>query len=569
MSNSNAPLKRCSNVAVENEISNSDGDYIDVTKLSRPVEGMRLAVIPFLSNNGNTPSLVRCSTGKLVDFDIVCQKHLLICCVSLPLSTGSQYLCAIMEVYNSLSRDKFEMVMVASSDSTKAAFDEFFAELPCLAIPFSDLDARHYICSFIGFNLHFSCPKLSAVLVDPDEMIMHYLVTPDRFLTYGTEWFPFHDTHIEAVSIQDNVLRCRLDPFYKKRLQARGDRVSEAIMQDPLFEEPLSLYKDILLCDPSLALPRIGSVDGADESLTVLELSKKHVALYLHLGRDFLGDIIDLHQECIEKKLELEIILVCIALFGSDNSQEELIQDLRRENITSWFVFPKHNKIWRRLWRVFSLREMEDKMIILPPNGKSGELAGRAVVERCGVEEYPFTRTAILERRFTALRSLTPASLFKGNSKNRTCLVRKGKKRCLRQSSLQGKKLLVYFDSLQLSYDGGELCDLMMKLYPKIKAKGWEVVCVPLDHKHTNRHVKFANMLWPIMPIREDCEASVFDQLIFEGDDNYGSQVIAFREDGRIVSREAQKGLMKHELTDSLFCDNLYDELAYMLRCLG
>ncbi|KAK9671605.1 hypothetical protein RND81_12G041600 [Saponaria officinalis] len=394
------------------------------------------------------------------------------------------------------------------------------------------------------------------------------------------EWFPFHDTHTEAVSIQDNVLRCRLDPFYKKSL--RDDPVFEAIMQDALFEEPLSLYKDILLCDPSLALPRIGSVDGADESLTVLELSKKHVALYLHLTREFLGDLIDLHQECIEKKLELEIILVCIPLFDPDNSfQEKLIQDLRREYITSWFVFPKHNKIWRRLWRVFSLRGMEDKMIILPPNGKSGELAGREVVEQCGelagrevveqcgVEEYPFTRTAILERRFTTLRSLTPASLFKGNSKNRTCLVRKGKKRCVRQSSLQGKKLLVYLDWLQLSYDYGELCDLMMKLYPKIKAKGREVVFVPLDHKHTKRHVKFAKMLWPIMPIREDGEASVSDQLIFEGDVCYGNQVIAFREDGMIVSREAKKGLMKNELCDSLFCDNLYDELAYMLLCLG
>ncbi|KAK9671614.1 hypothetical protein RND81_12G042200 [Saponaria officinalis] len=474
-----------------------------------------------------------------------------------------------MEVYNCLSRDKFEMVMVASSDSTKAAFDEFFSELPCLAIPFSDLDSRHYICSFIGFNLNIMYPKLSAVLVDPHEMIMHYLVLMSSFLTYGAEWFPFNDTHTEAVSIQDKILRCRLDPFYKKSIRARGDRVSEAIMQNPLFEEPLSLYNDILLCDPSLALPRIGTVDGADESLTVLELSKKHVALYLHLTRDFLGDIIDLHQECIEKKLELEIILVCIPLFGPDNSFQKLIQDLRRENITSWFVFPKHNKIWRRLWRVFSLREMEDKMIILPPNGKSGELAGRAVVERCGVEEYPFTRTAILERRFTALRSLTPASLFKGNSKNRTCLVRKGKKRCVRQSSLQGKKLLVYLDWLQLSYDGGKFCDLMMKLYPKIKAKGWEVVFVPLDHKHTKRHVKFAKMLWPMMPIREDGEASVSDQLIFEGDACYGNQVIAFREDGRIVSREAKKGLMKHELTDSLFCDNLYDELAYMLLCLG
>ncbi|KAH9607219.1 hypothetical protein KSS87_021283, partial [Heliosperma pusillum] len=301
--------------------------------------------------------------GDLVGFDVVLRKHLLICCVSLPLTAEYRYLSAIMEVYSTLSRDKFEMVIVASSDSTEPDFVEFVSKLPCLAIPFSELDTRRNICSFIGFDLCFVCSKLSAVLVDPDEIIMHYHVTPDRFLTYGPECFPYHDSDIKALRIQDHVLRCRLDPMHKKAIQGH---VPEAVMQDALLHEPLSLYKDILLCDPSLALPRIGSIGGAHETLTVLELSKKHVALYLYLGRDFLGDLIDVHWECIEKKLELEIILVCIPFFKTGNSfQEKLIADLRRENITTWLVFPQNNNIWRRLWRVFSQRTMEDRLIIL------------------------------------------------------------------------------------------------------------------------------------------------------------------------------------------------------------
>ncbi|XP_074320195.1 putative nucleoredoxin 1 [Silene latifolia] len=575
----NVPLKSCS-VAVANENKNSNcrgnpvdyvsvatensnpdgGEYIVVDDTNYPVVGMRLAVVPFLSNNGKTTSLIRCSTGEPVGFDVVLRKHLLICCASFDLFTGIHYFRAIMDVYNSLSRDKFEMVFVANSNSTKPAFDEFVSELPCLAIPFSDLDTRHYICSFIGFNHYFYCARLSLVLVDPDEMILYYRDAPDLFLTLGPEWFPYRDSDIEAVNIQDHVLRCRLDPLYKKEIQGY---VPEAVMQDALLQEPLSLYRDILHCDPSLALPRFGSVDGARESLTVLELSKRHVVMYLCVDTSFLHELIDLYKECKEKKLDLEILVVWIPLFDfTERIQENFIEDLRRENITSWLLFPKHNNIWRRLWRVFSLHLEQDRMIVLPPNGKPGELEGRGIVEQLGVTEYPFTRTAVLEQRYTALRSLTPDSLFKGTTKARTCLFRKGKERNVRQSSLRGKKLLVYLDWLQLSGDKGKLCDLMMKLYPKIKAKGWEVVFVPLDSELRKPHVKFAKMLWPTMPIRKACEASVREKLIFEGDDNYGNQVIAFNEDGKIVSREAHKGLRKHKLNDSLFYDKLYDELT-------
>ncbi|XP_074320189.1 putative nucleoredoxin 1 [Silene latifolia] len=568
MPNSNAPLKRCSTVAVANEISKPDAEYIDITKLKFPVKGMRLAVIPFLSNYGKTSSLVRCCTGDPVGFDVVLRKHLLICCVSPPLGKEVHYFQAIMDAYSDLPRDKFEMVLVASSDSTKPAFDEFFSELPCLAIPFSDLDTRRYICSFIDVKFPTHSTELPAILVDPEETVLHYLLTPYRFEIYGgSEWFPFRDSDIEAIRIQDMVLRFRLDPVYKKGLQGVAP---EAVMRDALLEKPLSLYRDILLCEPSLAISRIGSFGGADESVTVLELSKKHVGLYLclGLGGGCLQDLISLHQECIEKNLELEILVVCIPLLDPTNSfHEKLIEDLWRRNITSWLVFPKHNKIWRRLWRVFSMELLEDRLIILPPDGKSGELEGRGVIEQLGITAYPFTRSTLLERRFNALRSLTSDSLFKGTCMNRTCLTRKGKKLNVRQSSLEGKKLLVYLDWLQLSNDYGNLCRRLLKLYPKIKARGWEVVFVPLDHKHRRPHALYARMPWPIMPVQETCETCVPHKLIFEGEANYGNQVIAFRKDGKIVSREVMTDLMKNKLSGSLFRDNLYEEIAYNLVC--
>ncbi|XP_074318187.1 putative nucleoredoxin 1 [Silene latifolia] len=564
--------KRCSSVPVANEISKPDVEYMDITKLRCPVKGMRLAVIPFLSNYGKTTSLVRYCTGEPVGFDVVLRKHLLICCVSSPLANSKEvrYFQAMMDAYSDLPRDKFEMVLVASSDSTKPAFHYIFSELSCLAIPFSDSDTRHFICSFIcGLNSSSQRPQLPAILVDPEEIVLQYLKTPYKFVIYGSEWFPFRDTDIEAIRIKDMVLLSRLDPLYKKGLQGVAP---QAVMRDPLINEPLSLYRDILLCEPSLAIPRIGSFGGADESVTVLELSKKHVGLYLCLeqGSGCLQDLISLHQECIEKNLELEILVVCIPLLDPTNSfPEKLIEDLWRRNITSWLVFPKHNKIWRRLWRVFSLELFEDRLIILPPDGKPGELEGRGVIEQLGITAYPFTRSTLLERRFNALRSLTSDSLFKGTCINRTCLTRKGKKLNARQSSLESKKLLVYLDWLQLSNDYGKLCCRLLRLYPKIKARGWEVVFVPLDHKHRRPHALYARMPWPIMPVQETCETCVPHKLIFEGEANYGNQVIAFRKDGKIVSREVMKDLMKNKLSGSLFRDNLYEEIAVNLSCFS
>ncbi|KAK9681494.1 hypothetical protein RND81_10G006800 [Saponaria officinalis] len=148
-------------------------------KLGLPLEPCKTTKIKkggfkrFLSNNGWTNHLVRfkkgcCGEVEDVDFDSLCGKYLLICCFSVPMFSDKMVAddCrAIIETYHHLSRQchPFEMVVVVKmrSDAAydqKTAFDHFYSAFSCLAIPFSDVDTRDYICS---------CFMDLAILVDP------------------------------------------------------------------------------------------------------------------------------------------------------------------------------------------------------------------------------------------------------------------------------------------------------------------------------------------------------------------------------------------------------------------
>ncbi|XP_074289321.1 putative nucleoredoxin 1 [Silene latifolia] len=515
----------------------------------------KLDVASLLSNNGKTTYLVR-SNGQFVALDSIRGKHIVICCVSLPVTSDDQHWRAIMATYSELPHTNFEMVVVPSGNN-KADFVRCLSHVPCLAVPFSDKSTRKSICSSIGFNPHTTCKSISTILLDPTGSILRCCWIPQLFYDYGSEWFYRNE---DDIHLEDIVLRLRLDPLYKYN----DECLPEAIKRVALCDEPLSLHKDILLCEPSDTLYRF----GGGQSSTVSELSNKYVGLYLCINMRFLEKLNEIHQQCLANKLELEIVLVCLPLFEDTKLyHKELINALKGCKIKSWFIFPYEHKICRRLWRVFSQEWDIDRMIILPPNGKPGELEGRTVVEELGINAYPFIRSTILEKRFTALKSLNPATWFKGTHKRRTCLVRNGTTSNVPQSAINGKKLLLYLDWLLLS-DGTELLHLLMKHYSEIQSMGCEVVFIPLnitDRNQLQPHVELGTMPWPIMPVSAAIKASVVNQLIFRSR-NY--QLIAFEENGEIVSTQAMERLKKRGVTDYLFHDELRKEVTAELTLL-
>ncbi|XP_074306777.1 putative nucleoredoxin 1-2 [Silene latifolia] len=552
----------------------------DKSEIVEIMKGGHLDVVSFLSNNGKTTHLVR-SNGETVGLDVVRNKHVLICCLKLPVnycSFGSWFCRSLIDAYTELRRDLFEIVLVADMESDfhlrEGVFDAFFSAFECLAVPFSDFDTRHFICSSIGFK-----STIGTILVGPEGDILQHHDAYKHFYSYGSGWYPFTDSCVESLETSDVILRIRVDPLYGKRerVSPRAESIIDS-SHDQLLQPP-SLYADILLCDPSLVLKRVDPAAGPP--MTVSQLCNKHIGLYLCCDGDFMDILNEVHKQCLAMKQELEIVLVCLPIFEDPIAyRRDLLEALKLFNITSWFLFPyeDNRKVCRRLWRLFVQYLQHDKLVILPPCNISqpGEIEARGIIDQFGMNTYPFTATKIIEQRYNALRSLNPGSWFIDcRQKKRTCLVRNDSESYVRKSKVDGKKLLLYLDWLQFHIDKGEFCWLLMAHYPEIKASGCEVVFVPLNSKYIpvhEQHPGIDAMPWPIMPVEDAVKACVVAQLILPGDDDRDgitSRLVAVGEDGKILSKRANAKLMEEGVTESLFADTLYQEVVDDLTLLN
>ncbi|XP_074274341.1 putative nucleoredoxin 1-1 [Silene latifolia] len=564
-------------------------------------EKLKCGIRRFLSNNGKTSHLVRFEEGVLqdepVEFDSLSGKYLLICCFHIPMLCGSsiaQQCRSLIDAYNELSElgYPFEMVVVAILRTDivydlKAAFDHFYSAFSCLAIPFSDFETRDYIHSCMRGGTHLDLE--SAILVDPQGIVLEGGEAPDHFLYFGSEWAPsFLPTTLDAIRIQDNVLRCRLDPMNSPRtflyklnpMYAKKYGIDDVV--DEVCQEPLSLHGDILLCDPLFTLHRFDAASETDDELssTVLDLSRKYVGLYLFINGDIMKDIKAAHDHCLANNQQLEIMLVPMPFWDEPETHiKQLHEALRSLNIKSWFLYSCPNGVCRKLWRIFGrgFPWPGEKFIIIPPDCKSGELCGREVLINLGVDQYPFTRTAILQQRLEYVRSLIPifSTLF-----NNCPMIQNGQE--FNSEQLKGKNVLLYLTWSQC--DGYKR---VKKHYPKIKAMGWEVVFVLLDYEHRRWNKEWVDepmgdpischkcpcfnlkqMPWPcyMLPTAE-AKASIKKQLFFPEDEK-AVYLFAVGKDGKIVSRDVEHRLHTDGVTESLFDDVLECDLALVLATI-
>ncbi|VFQ63200.1 unnamed protein product [Cuscuta campestris] len=565
--------------------------------------------------------LVRFS-GERVPVTSLRGKHLVICAFLLPLPNISDdddaRVCrAMIDSYPKLCElHDFEMIMVArmrdqadfsSKEDEEAAFNRFFSAFPCLAVPFSDSRSRDFICSSLGLTRPDSF--MDVLIVDDKEVVVRQSGMADPFfLWYGSRYFPFTQSRVEALSVEREGMKIRMDPIHMEFSTPK-----DQIDQVKASRTPLSLV-DLLGCHPSdllwkctadwedkkmcfvgdgngnqLVLKRCSANsnkkvlqkcsgsrndqhvlrpcshtttgrddnDNAKVAVSVSELScKRLVGVYLCIDGSFMAELFKVHQQCVAQGLELEVVLVFLPFFGDFTSFVHNAKlGMNALKISSWWVASYNDEISRRLWGMCDY-EWSDKLLVLDGATKAGELNGRGLMNNLGVEGYPFTSYNLVEKLLSRLRSTTIESLFDVSTEgvHNIVLRDQGPPFALHVSELKGKKVLLYFDYYS-NMEGGyvlkklEGCyDRMKQVYPNSK-----VLFVPLKE-----FAKSAPKM-PWLTLHHSAADSVIKKIWWYR--WVEPNILAFGKDGRLCCWNAQYHLDNGAVSDSLFADDLREEV--------
>lgn len=102
--------------------------------------------------------------------------------------------------------------------------------------------------------------------------------------------------------------------------------------------------------------------------------------MYLCIDGSFMAELFKVHQQCVARGLEFEVVLVFLPFFGDFTS---FVQDaklgMKVLKRSSWWVAPCNDEISRRLWGICD-HEQSDKLFVLDGATKAGELKGRGLV---------------------------------------------------------------------------------------------------------------------------------------------------------------------------------------------
>ncbi|KAL6564858.1 hypothetical protein OROMI_016308 [Orobanche minor] len=515
-----------------------------VSKLS-PVEiGQYFNVISLLSSQGQMNYLHRNNGGRVqVEEAVLSGKYVMICCFYVPISReffASKYLQSLVTTCSDLYKKKndFEMVVVAKMNNVandEVIFNHFLSGFPssCLVVPFKDSFRRDFICKYLDLPGRFG---INCLLLDiTGNVLLHG--HPDFVSNYGADAFPFTLEALCEVQIKDI----------------------------PYWETPsTSTLEGLLGCNSSDVLDKINPA-GVREAVTIAELSKKLVGLYLCIEEKICPTLIKVHEQCKLQKLPFEIVLAYLPFLDCLDPEVYKVKIdrwLQNQNI-SWWRLPYNNSVSRRLRR-FGNYAIHNKLIIMGPCGKYVDPYGGEVLSSCGFDAYPFTREELVKKEVDKLMEVTLESLLVYGSRN---YVLRGNDR-IALTELQGRNILLYFAG---PHDP-ELGIALFTWYYDIKAKDpdFEVVFVRQNLSRTPTEIDEIDeylvpaMPWLVCPFVPDHSAFVEEKIFFRG--GAGDTLVQFGKNGRISTLRVANLLNKDGPGNFPFVGNLRKDVITQLR---
>ncbi|KAJ4836200.1 hypothetical protein Tsubulata_046627 [Turnera subulata] len=420
---------------------------------------------------------------------------------------------SLVEAYNELvPKEKFEIVFV-SADEDEESFNDYFAKMPWLAIPFSEEKKRESLDELFKVR---GIPHL-VVLDETGSVLITNGVEIVR--EYGVEGYPFTQERIRELKEEEE--------------RAKREQSLTSIL--------VNRSRDYVI-----------SSDG--NKIPVSELEGKTLGLYFSLASyracdDFTPKLVQVYKELKAKGENFEIVLISL-----DDEEEAFQQSFTN---MPWHGLPFKDKSCEKLARYFEL-SIVPALVIIGSDGKTLHPNVAEAIEEHGVLAYPFT-----PEKFAELQEIQKAkeeaqtleSILVSRDKD-FVIGKDGAK--IPVSDLVGKHILLYF-SAHWCPPCRAFLPTLIEAYNKIKAKddAFEVIFISSDRDEASFKDYFAEMPWLALPFGDERKASLSRTFKVQGI----PMLVALGPTGRTLTKEARELVMLHGADAYPFTDEHLKEL--------
>ncbi|KAF3431258.1 hypothetical protein FNV43_RR25988 [Rhamnella rubrinervis] len=404
----------------------------------------------------------------------------------------------LVELYKELaSRGNFEVAFI-SSDKNEESFTDYFAEMPWLAIPFSDLDTGEHLNDLFKVR---GIPNL--VIIDENGIVSTEQGTR-TVIEYGVNGYPFTPERINFLKEEEEAAK-------------RNQTLSSILV---------SSSRDYVISNNGNQVP-------------VCELEGKTVGIYFSMtcysvSREFTPVLVEFYKKLKEKGHDFEIVLVSL-----DQDEERFKQGFET---MPWLALPFNDKSNGKLARCFELRTLPT-LVLIGPDGRTLNSNVAELIEEHGIGAYPFTPAKLVELaeiEKAKLEAQTLESLLVSGSKD--FVIEKSHSK-VPIFELVGKTILLYF-SAHWCPPCRAFLPKLIKAYHDIKAKdsAFEVIFISSDCDQSAFDEFFSSMPWLALPYGD--ERKKFLQCRFK---IHGiPEVVAIGPSGQTLTKEAQNVISAH-----------------------
>ncbi|XP_052204586.1 probable nucleoredoxin 1 isoform X5 [Diospyros lotus] len=405
----------------------------------------------------------------------------------------------LVEVYEELSsKGDFEVVFI-SSDRANEAFDQYFAKMPWLSIPFSDSGSIKRLKDLFKVR---GIPCL--VIIDSNGK-----VSTDKGVSiirdFGSEAYPFTPERIHDLREEEEAA--------KKQQTLRSILISSS--------------RDFVISNTGTEIP-------------VSELEGKVIGLYFVVDdhrrcTEFTTKLVEVYRKIKDKGENFEVVLVWL----DDEEEESFKQSF---DAMPWLALPFKDKSCEKLARYFELRALPT-LTIIGPDGKTLHPNVAELVEEHGVEAYPFSPEKVAELAEIEKARLEAQTLESILVSGDTDFVIEKSGSKVPVSELVGKNILLYF-SAEWCPPCRAFLPKFIEIYHEIKAKdgGFEVIFISSDRNQPAFDEFFSGMPWLALPFGDDRKAFLQRRFKIGGI----PAVVAIGPSGRTLTTQAKQLLQVH-----------------------